>query len=186
MNWNDFFLKCDKTRTFCPNSYKDFQFPVFPGKDFLLLLRIPWFYFENFKKGGEGTSWMSTKVVSLSVDTPQACCLFNRGGQRKVRAAGGQCAGPMAFLATVPASFPPLPLSCPKVSVGWRRQRQHLPPPGTGPLSLVVPQPPRSRGAMLSLSATNRVTSPPGSLLSAAVQSEEEIQSCWVMMGVGN
>ena len=157
---------------FAQNPYKDFQFPIFPGKDFLLLLRITWFYFENFKKGGEDTFWMSTKVISLSIHTPHAHCHF-------------KCAGSVAFLATIPASFPPLPLSCPKVSVVWLRQRQHLPPPGTGPLSLVAPPPRRPRGGQAITFCHKQGHLSAGSLPSPAVQSEE-VQSCWMMIGVGN
>lgn len=53
-------------------------------------------------------------------------------------------------------------------------------------LSPAAPPLQRSPEAILSLPATNRVTSLPGSLLSPAVRGEEEIQSCWMMIGVVN
>lgn len=133
---------------FAQNPYKDFQFPIFPGKDFLLLLRIPWFYFENFKKGGEDTFWMSTKAISLSIHMPHAHCHF-------------KCAGSVAFSATIPASFPPLPLSCPKVSVVWQRGDNISLPQVLAHSAWWRPSPRGPGEARLSLSATNRVTSRP-------------------------
>ena len=35
LNWNDFFLKCDKTRTFCPKPLQRFPVSHFPRKGFL-------------------------------------------------------------------------------------------------------------------------------------------------------
>ena len=145
LTWKDFFLKCDKIKTFCPELLQRFPVSRFPGKGFLTFAQNSLVLFWKLKKKKKRRRgyFLNERKGDFIIDSYSTwhAADFNLGARRKMGAAGGQPAQSMAFLATIPASFLALPLSCPKVSAVWQRQRHQFPPRGPGPLGLVAPQP---------------------------------------------